>query len=87
MICPKCGTVNADGEWNCTSCRINLYWASQHYDELATIREAQGLPSTTGSASFLVDAHRQAMHERAEHGEPEENRVRATARKAMRERS
>ena len=28
---------------NCSSCRVNLYWASQHYEELAQIRQDQGL--------------------------------------------
>ena len=87
MICPQCGTENPEGEWNCSSCRINLYWASQHYEELAKIREGEGLAPGGGSPSFLVKSHRQALGERAEHGEIADNRVRSVARKAMRDRS
>ncbi len=85
MKCPQCGTQNPDDGWNCVSCRINLYWAVQHYDGLAGIRECQGLSGSAASPSFLVRTHREVMDERAQRGGPPENRVRALARKIMRE--
>ena len=65
MRCPQCGAETPDDEWNCVSCRINLYWASQHYQRLLEIRERQGLPSSPSSAPFLVKAHKDAMDDRA----------------------
>lgn len=53
--CPQCGTKNQDDVKNCTSCRVNLYWAFQHYSELASLREANSLPVRPQSASFLVE--------------------------------
>ena len=38
--CPQCGTMNEDDIKNCKSCRVNMYWAHQHYSELASLREA-----------------------------------------------
>jgi serine acetyltransferase len=38
MDCPQCGTQTLDDEWNCQSCRMNVYWASQHYADLANMR-------------------------------------------------
>jgi hypothetical protein len=83
MKCPQCGVETPDEEWNCVSCRINLYWAVQHYEELAHIRERKGLPDRATSATFLVDAHRHAMTDRAERGGNIENKVRAVARKVL----
>jgi hypothetical protein len=84
MECPRCGAENSDDAWNCVSCRINLYWATQHYEGLAEIRERQGLPGSASSPAFLVKAHADAMADRAQRGEPPENKVRAAARKLMR---
>ena len=53
MKCPRCGAENSDDEWNCVSCRINLYWATQHYDGLAEIRERQGLPESASARSSI----------------------------------
>ena len=53
--CPQCGTMNDDDVKNCTSCRINMYWAFQHFEELAALREANQLPPSPQSASFLVE--------------------------------
>lgn len=53
--CPQCGTMNEDDVKNCKGCRVNMYWASQHYAELAALREANKLPLRPNSASFLVD--------------------------------
>ena len=84
MRCPKCGTEAPDDAWNCASCRMNLYWAAQHYDDLARIREHAGLPESADSPTFLVHSHETAMSER---GEPAENNVRSLARKVMRRKS
>jgi hypothetical protein len=84
MRCPQCGAETPDEEWNCVSCRINLYWAVQHYDELAQIRERYGLSDAAPSATFLINAHKHVMADRAERGGNVENKVRAVARKVMR---
>jgi hypothetical protein len=84
MQCPQCGAQTPDEEWNCASCRINIYWASQHYEDLARIRQGQGLPTAASTPSFLVQAHERAMNERADHGGRVEHRVRQIARRAMR---
>jgi uncharacterized protein with PIN domain len=87
MRCPQCGAETPDEEWNCVSCRINLYWASQHYKDLAEIRERQGLPGPAAAPSFLVKAHRDAMDDRAARGGRVEHRVRVIARRIMRRQS
>ncbi|SRR6266487_4274489 len=84
MQCPQCGEQTPDEEWNCASCRINVYWASQHYEDLARIRQGQGLPIAATTPSFLVQAHERAMNERADRGGRVEHRVRQIARRAMR---
>ncbi len=84
MECPQCGAETPDDEWNCVSCRINLYWASRHYDELAKIREQQGLDATAGTPPFLVRTHRTAMDDRAGRGGQAEHPVRQIARRLMR---
>ncbi|MGB8346191.1 MAG: hypothetical protein WCD86_15005 [Ktedonobacteraceae bacterium] len=53
--CPQCGASNVDDAKNCQSCRINLYWAFQHYDELARLRAANHLSPKPQSAPFLVE--------------------------------
>ena len=53
--CPQCGIMNDDDVKNCKGCRINLYWAFQHYQELASLRQNNELPSRPESASFLVE--------------------------------
>ncbi len=52
--CPQCGTMNEDDVKNCKGCRINMYWAYQHYQELAELRQSNKLPARPQSASFLV---------------------------------
>ena len=86
MHCPQCGAETPDTEWNCVSCRINLYWATTHYDDLAGIRERQGLAPAPATPPFLVDLHARAMDERADRGGRVEHKVRRIARRAMRER-
>ncbi len=53
--CPQCGTPNEDDVKNCSKCRINMYWAIQHYEELAAIRAAGQLAPAPESPSFLVE--------------------------------
>lgn len=52
--CPQCGAINEDDVKNCKGCRVNLYWAFQHYEELATLRTANDLAPKPESAPFLV---------------------------------
>lgn len=84
MQCPQCGAQTPDDEWNCASCRINVYWASQHYDSLARLRRHQNLPAAADTPSFLRVAHENAMRERAERDGRVDHRVRQIARRAMR---
>jgi hypothetical protein len=84
MQCPQCGAETPDEEWNCASCRMNVYWASQHYEDLARIRQGQGVPTAAPTPSFLVQAHESAMNERADRGGRDEHKVRQIARRAMR---
>ncbi|GAC1383441.1 MAG: hypothetical protein NVSMB33_11420 [Ktedonobacteraceae bacterium] len=53
--CPQCGVMNEDNSKNCKSCRVNMYWAFQHYTELAALRQANDLAPRPESASFLVE--------------------------------
>src|SRR3979490_3114129 len=84
MRCPQCGTETPDEEWNCLSCRINLYWASQHYDDLAQIRTDQGLTVASDTPAFLRQAHVREMNERIRRSGRIEHKVRQIARLAMR---
>jgi hypothetical protein len=84
MQCPQCGAETPDEEWNCGSCRLNVYWASQHYQDLAVIRQQQGLRASADTPPFLLQAHANAMSERAERGGKVEHKVRQIARRAMR---
>lgn len=84
MQCPQCGAKTPDDEWNCTSCRMNVYWASQHYEDLAGIRQRQGLNAPANTPSFLLRAHEHAMSERADRGGKVEHKVRQIARRVMR---
>jgi hypothetical protein len=83
--CPQCGAETPDDDWNCTSCRINVYWASQHYDELAEIRRQQGLREAAPTPAFLVRTQRSVVDERADRGGRVEHKVRQIARMVMRE--
>jgi hypothetical protein len=83
MKCPQCGAETPDDEWNCVSCRINVYWASQHFGELAQIRRQHGLPAGAATPAFLIDVHQAAMDDRASRGGRVEHRVRAIARRVM----
>lgn len=53
--CPQCSTPNEGDAKNCQKCRINLYWAFQHYEELAGLREANRLHARPKTASFLIE--------------------------------
>jgi hypothetical protein len=85
MECPQCGAETPEDEWNCVSCRINVYWASQHYQRLAGIRREQGLPAPAATPGFLIEAHQREMSERAERGGRVEHKVRQIARRVMRQ--
>jgi hypothetical protein len=63
---------------------MNVYWASQHYADLARLRRQQGLPAASETPSFLLRAHMAAMNERAARGGRVEHKVRKIARQAMR---
>jgi hypothetical protein len=62
---------------------MNVYWASQHYEDLAGIRREQGLAPSAATPSFLVQVHERAMDERAERGGRVEHKVRQIARRVM----
>jgi hypothetical protein len=63
---------------------MNLYWATQHYQDLARIRQDQGLSTSAPTPPFLVHVHQRAMDERADRGGRVEHKVRQIARRAMR---
>jgi hypothetical protein len=84
MQCPQCGAETPDQEWNCVSCRMNVYWASRHYEGLAAIRRQQGLPGVAATPAFLIQAHERAMNERAERGGRVDHKPRQIARRMMR---
>src|SRR5260370_30857483 len=84
MQCPQCGAETPDEEWNCVSCRINVYWASQHFEALAGIRQRLGLGATAATPLFLLRAHASAMDYRADRGGKVEHKVRQIARRVMR---
>jgi hypothetical protein len=85
MKCPQCGAQTPDEEWNCASCRMNVYWASQHYDDLAGIRRNQGLRDSADTPPFLRLVHARVMDERATRGGKVEHKVRQIARRVMSE--
>ena len=84
MRCPQCGAETPDTEWNCVACRMNVYWATQHYGELAHIRERQGLAPIPRTPPFLVDVQKRVADERANRGGRVEHKVRQIARQVMR---
>ncbi len=53
--CPQCGAMNEDDTKNCQGCRVNMYWAFQHYEELAAIRRANKLAARPETTRFLVE--------------------------------
>ncbi len=53
--CPQCGAMNENDAKNCKGCRVNLYWAFQHYEELAAIREENELTPRPETAAFLIE--------------------------------
>jgi len=85
MKCPQCGAQTPDDEWNCASCRMNVYWASQHYDSLTGIRRDQGLRDVAETPPFLRQVHAVVMDYRAARGGKVEHKVRQIARRVMKE--
>jgi hypothetical protein len=53
--CPQCGMMNEDNVKNCRVCRVNMYWAFQHYEELSAIRMANRLAPRSQTPHFLVE--------------------------------
>lgn len=53
--CPQCGASNEENVKNCRECRVNLYWAFQHYEELARIRQSGELAPSAQTPGFLVE--------------------------------
>lgn len=53
--CPQCSFENEDDAKNCRGCRVNLYWAFQHHEELAALRAAAQLRARPDTPSFLLD--------------------------------
>jgi hypothetical protein len=86
MRCPQCDADTPDEDWNCVSCRINLYWATQHYEGLAEIRAQQGLRTEAATPAFLRRAHELEMNERVQRHGRIEHRVRQIARQVMQRR-
>jgi hypothetical protein len=87
LKCPQCGNETPDAQWNCVHCRINVYWASQHFDELARIRKQHGDPASPPTPSFLRKVHKSAMDDRSGRGGDIEHRVRQIARMTMHEKT
>lgn len=58
--CPQCGRPNSDEAKNCASCRINLYWAAEHYRELSMLRQARQLVPRPDTAPFLLASSKRA---------------------------
>jgi len=83
MKCPNCGTETPDELWNCVSCRINIYWATQHFEELARIREQHGDKRSTSTPGFLIEVQKDVVDDRAERGGKVEHKVRKIARDVM----
>ena len=83
MQCPQCGAAIPEQEWNCPQCRINVYWAHEHYTELAGIRTHQGLTPATPTPAFLRQSHQHEMSARAARGGQGDSKVRSIARRAM----
>ena len=52
--CPQCGSMNEDDVKNCKGCRVNMYWAFQHYEELAAMRVANKIAPCPETPSFLI---------------------------------
>lgn len=85
MICRQCHAEVPDEEWNCPSCRINLYWAHQHFDELAEVRGRSGMAPRPNTPSFLVSCSKRALEERAPRTAQIQSKVREIAQRVMRE--
>ena len=83
MTCPQCRAEIVDEDWNCPSCRVNVYWAWQHFDELAEVRDRGGLEHRPSTPAFLVSCSRRAFSERAERLVNADGRVREISRRAM----
>ncbi len=54
--CPQCGKMNEEDVKNCNGCRVNMYWAFQHFEELVAIREANKSVPRPETPPFLIEA-------------------------------
>jgi hypothetical protein len=84
MTCPQCGAETPDDEWNCVSCRVNLYWAVAHGAELKQIRTGQGLDARPSTPPFLVGVSKRELAARNGRGYAAMNKVRVIARRVIR---
>jgi hypothetical protein len=85
MVCPQCRTEVPNEDWNCPSCRINVYWAHEHFEELAERRRREGLRPSPATPAFLLSSSRRAYEERAPRVAHLQSKVREIARRVMRE--
>ncbi len=45
VICPECGSANAEMTLNCSQCRINLKWPLHNLAGRSHVRQQQEMPS------------------------------------------
>ena len=84
MKCPQCLEETPDDGLNCTACHINLYWAKNHYEDLARRRSDLGLTDSVKTPpTFLVQAHDDAVEERRRHPDEVARKMRTFARKRL----
>jgi len=86
MRCPQCGAEISDEAWNCASCGMNVYWATQHFEDLARAREEKGLPPQPDTPAFLRRALERAEIERNAAVGRADDKVRQVARRTMQRR-
>lgn len=84
MKCPHCLEETPDDGLNCTACHINLFWAKNHYQDLARLRSDQGLNgSVKSSPTFLIRAHDDAVAERRRRPDEVARKMRTFSRKKL----
>ena len=65
---------------------MNVYWASQHYEDLASVRRREGLDPQSDTPAFLRRALERAELERSASNGRADDKVRQVARRTMRRR-
>ena len=63
--CPQCGIMNEDDVKNCGRCRVNMYWAFQHYEDLAAIRARNKLIPRPETPPFLSETSQESIKGRS----------------------